>query len=105
MDSRDSRESRKENRDSSNQEGGQDVSLCDISNIPMAKSVRGSYVHLLNSQVKPPRRKGLEIFTLEEDSLNQRAALSQPTATFAMQRLREKENGEGGGGGLMFRNK
>jgi hypothetical protein len=65
-----------------------DVSLGDISNIPMTKSIRGSYLPLSNDNKQ--KRKGLEIFTLNESLQNNRPPLSQPTATFAMQR--EKEN-------------
>lgn len=65
-----------------------DVSLGDISNIPMTKSIRGSYVsNIGNSHLKNPKKKGLEIFTLNE-SLHGKQPLSQPTATFAMQRDR-----------------
>ncbi len=72
----------KENHNSSNHHD-YDVSLGDISNIPMTKSVRGSFTPLNNAN-KHNKRKGLEIFTLNES--HNRLPLSQPTATFAMQR-------------------
>jgi hypothetical protein len=63
----------------------------------MTKSIRGSFTPLTNDAKS--KRKGLEIFTLNES--HNRLPLSQPTATFAMQR--EKENQDPAG--LMFRNR
>lgn len=66
-----------------------DVSLGDISNIPLTKSIRGSYV---KDNLKQNRKKGLEIFTLNESLHGNKLPLSQPTATFAMQIEKEKES-------------
>jgi hypothetical protein len=59
-----------------------DISLGGISNIPMTKSIRAS-------AVDKPKKKGLEIFTLNESLQAAHQILAQPTATFAMQRQRE----------------
>lgn len=58
----------------------------------MTKSIQGSYL----PTSKHSMRKGLEIFTLNESPMA-RAPLSQPTATFAMQRQKAGE-------AAMFRN-
>ena len=78
-----------------------DISLSDLSNIPLTRSIRTS-INLTNSQIKQQqKKKALEIFTLNESLNNKQANLQPVTATFAMQR--EKEN-LCEGNNLMFKN-
>ena len=63
-----------------------DISLCDISNIPLTKSLRASINNLTNSQIKQQKKKPLQIVTFNESLGNKQVNLQPVTATFAMQR-------------------